>query len=308
MKPYDFLLYFFVYGFLGWCVEVAFAAFKTKGFVNRGFLNGPVCPIYGIGVSVVIGFLTPLKFNPLLLYLASVILVTLLEGITGWGMDIIFHHKWWDYSGMPFNIGGYVCLLFSVLWGIACVLIVYLIHPPIAGLLSLLPVWLGWSIIAILGTALLADCYVTSAAIFKFNRHLARMEKIAEELHEISDQIGADIFEHTIRTIEHGELAQEKFKESKQKLEESRQRLDASRQKLEEAKQRLESESRQRLDTISDELLERIRNLKSNYRELEDSPNLIIRRLINAFPRLESKNHKQQLDNLKNKLKKHIKH
>ena len=126
---YYLILYFFVYGFLGWCTEVAFAACKERKFVNRGFLNGPICPIYGIGVGIVVQFLTPYKENLVLLYIASVVMVTALEWVTGFILEKIFHNKWWDYSKMPLNLNGYVCLLFSLIWGAACVLIVDFIHP-----------------------------------------------------------------------------------------------------------------------------------------------------------------------------------
>lgn len=118
MSIYYSILYFFVYGFLGWCTEVIFAAFKQHRFVNRGFLNGPICPIYGVGVTLVIACLEAFQSNLLLLYISSVILVTVLEGVTGWAMDKLFHNKWWDYSKLPFNIGGYVCLLFSLIWAL----------------------------------------------------------------------------------------------------------------------------------------------------------------------------------------------
>ena len=78
MEIYYFILYFFTYGFFGWCTEVAFAAFKQGKFVNRGFLNGPICPIYGVGVSVVVSFLTPLEESLILLYTASAIVFLLL--------------------------------------------------------------------------------------------------------------------------------------------------------------------------------------------------------------------------------------
>ena len=129
MQIYYLMLYFFVYGFLGWCTEVAYATTKQRKFVNRGFLNGPICPIYGVGVTVVVYFLTPYKDNLILLYALSTVLVTVLEGLTGYLMDKIFHHKWWDYTNQPLNIGGYVCLIFSLVWGVACVLIVRVIHP-----------------------------------------------------------------------------------------------------------------------------------------------------------------------------------
>ena len=126
---YYFALSFFVYGFLGWCTEVAYAAVKQGKFVNRGFLNGPICPVYGIGVGVVVQFLTPVENNLVLLYISSTILVTAIEGITGFLLEKIFHNKWWDYSDQPLNIGGYVCVLFSLIWGVFCVLIVKVIHP-----------------------------------------------------------------------------------------------------------------------------------------------------------------------------------
>lgn len=107
---YYFALSFFVYGFLGWCTEVAYAAVKQGKFVNRGFLNGPICPVYGIGVGVVVQFLTPVENNLVLLYISSTILVTAIEGITGFLLEKIFHNKWWDYSDQPLNIGGYVRL------------------------------------------------------------------------------------------------------------------------------------------------------------------------------------------------------
>lgn len=317
MELYDFFLYFFFYGFSGWCAEVAFAACKTGKFVNRGFLNGPICPIYGIGVSIVIAFLTPFKSNFILLYLASVILVTLLEGITGWGMDVIFHHKWWDYSNMPLNIGGYVCLLFSVLWGIACVLIVYFIHPPITKLTSFLPVWLGWSFIAILGMILLIDLYVTTTAIFKFNRQLESMEKIAAELHKISDHIGEDIYERTIQAMEYQESIQEniqvKVEDIQEKMEDIQEKMEDSKQKLEDARQKLEDalptceSSVQYLSEISDELREHILDLTTRYRTLRISSNPVSRRLMKAFPQLESKNYKEQLQTIKTELKNEIK-
>ena len=87
MSVYFILLYFFVYGFLGWCTEVAFAGVKEGKFVNRGFLNGPICPIYGVGVAVVVSCLDGLKDNLILLYISSVVLVTALEWFTGFILD-----------------------------------------------------------------------------------------------------------------------------------------------------------------------------------------------------------------------------
>lgn len=265
MDIYYYTLYFFIYGFLGWCTEVAYAAVKTGKFVNRGFLNGPICPIYGVGVTIVIGLLTPYKSNLLMLYVFSVILVTLLEGLTGWAMDKIFHNKWWDYSKQPLNIGGYVCLLFSLVWGIACVLIVDFINPLIYDLLTFIPQTVGIIAIVILGLATLADVYVTASAIFKFNKRLESMEKIAAELHDLSDQLGEDIYEAV--------AAAEEKKEHRQEISQE----------------------------VSEELRSHIAELKTRYGELGTKASGINRRLVKAFPKMESRKHKAQLEEFKKK-------
>lgn len=321
MNIYYILLYFFVYGFLGWCTEVGYAAVKEHKFVNRGFLNGPVCPIYGIGVTIVIAFLTPYKGNMIVLYLSSVILVTLLEGLTGWAMDKIFHNKWWDYSKQPLNIGGYVCLLFSLIWGAACVLIMDFIHPLIHNVLTLLPHTLGIILIAILGTATFADLYVTASAIFKFNKRLASMEKIAGELHEISDQIGEEIYEKVVFAMEKQEVSRQKLDEAASDIKAKTQEAAAEwkektmeaavewKEKTQEAAmdwkektQEATAEWLEKTQDVSEEMRNRISELKARYQELGSKTPKISRRLVKAFPKMESRSYKLQLDELRKRL------
>lgn len=274
MSIYYSILYFFVYGFLGWCTEVIFAAFKQHRFVNRGFLNGPICPIYGVGVTLVIACLEAFQSNLLLLYISSVILVTVLEGVTGWAMDKLFHSKWWDYSKLPFNIGGYVCLLFSLIWGVACVFIVYFVHPLIHQVLSLIPHTAGIALIAILGIALLSDMIVTTSAIVKFNQYLELLKHITDELHAISNQIGAELYQNVMHVLD---------------MQES------SRQKLDDVK--LE---------VSEEIRMQIVELKTRAQNLGEKVPKPARRLLKAFPKLESRNYKAQLELFRKKLEQHL--
>ena len=274
MSIYYSILYFFVYGFLGWCTEVIFAAFKQHRFVNRGFLNGPICPIYGVGVTLVIACLEAFQSNLLLLYISSVILVTVLEGVTGWAMDKLFHNKWWDYSKLPFNIGGYVCLLFSLIWGVACVFIVYFVHPLIHQVLSLIPHTAGIALIAILGIALLSDMIVTTSAIVKFNQYLELLKHITDELHAISNQIGAELYQNVMHVLD---------------MQES------SRQKLDDVK--LE---------VSEEIRMQIVELKTRAQNLGEKVPKPARRLLKAFPKLESRNYKAQLELFRTKLEQHL--
>ena len=274
MSIYYSILYFFVYGFLGWCTEVIFAAFKQHRFVNRGFLNGPICPIYGVGVTLVIACLEAFQSNLLLLYISSVILVTVLEGVTGWAMDKLFHNKWWDYSKLPFNIGGYVCLLFSLIWGGACVFIVYFVHPLIHQVLSLIQHTAGIALIAILGIALLSDIIVTTSAIVKFNQYLERLKHITDELHAISNQIGSELYQNVMHVLD---------------MQES------SRQKLDDVK--LE---------VSEEIRMQIVELKTRAQNLGEKVPKPARRLLKAFPKLESRNYKAQLELFRQKLEQHL--
>ena len=211
MQTYFFILYFFTYGFFGWCTEVAYAATQQRKFVNRGFLNGPICPVYGIGVGVVVQFLTPFENNLFLLYITSIIVVTVIEGLTGYLMDKLFHHKWWDYTNQPLNIGGYVCLLFSLAWGVACVIIVKVIHPFIHKVLAWIPVKVGIALSVLLGMTLVVDIVVTVSAVLKLNRRLEAMEKIAAELREFSDKVGENIYENVMETMEFQEEAKKQL-------------------------------------------------------------------------------------------------
>lgn len=279
METYRLIVYFFIYGFAGWCVEVAFASVKERKFVNRGFLNGPICPVYGVGVGAVVTLLEPWKEHILLLYVASVVLVTFIEWITGYAMDKIFHHKWWDYSQMPLNIGGYVCLLFSLVWGIACVIIMKVIHPLTEKLTEIIPVPLGMTLCIIFTAVLAADIAVTSAGILKLNKRMDAMEKIAAELHEISDKMGINIHENVMDAVEKLEEKKEEFREKYEDF------YDIG-------------------EDIKGDMRERFDEMKKRYEELAAASTLVSRRLVKAFPKMESRKHREILNELKERLEK----
>lgn len=290
MSFYFVLLSFFTYGFLGWCTEVAFAAVKEQHFVNRGFLNGPICPIYGLGVTSVVFFLSGFKENLVLLYITSVVLVTVLEGITGYLMEKIFHAKWWDYSNMPLNIGGYVCVLFSLIWGIACVLIVDFIHPLIMKLLSMIPIWIGGTFVVGFSIGMTADLYVTASSILKMNKRLAAMQDIAEKLHHLSDEIGENIFENVMEAMENRD---EMMQKSKEFTEETGQRR----------KQLMEDIEQRRKEWMED-IEQHRKELIDKYHEISETIQIKNRRLLKAFPRLDSKRNHEVFYYIKNKFDK----
>lgn len=192
------LFYFSIYAFIGWCLEVAYATLNTGTFVNRGFLNGPVCPIYGFGVIAVIICLDPVKNNLLLLFVFSVILTSLIEYLTGFVLEKVFHNKWWDYSRFPYNINGYICLKFSILWGIACVFVIRIIHPLITNLVNAIPTLLESIVLIIIVLLLLSDFGTTVFTVLKLNIRLAKIEEISIRIRQKSDALGKDISKDTL--------------------------------------------------------------------------------------------------------------
>ena len=182
-------LLFFIYSFLGWCVEVAFVAITARRVENRGFLNGPVCPIYGCGMLGVLAALTPYRDNFILLFIGGFIICTAVELFGGWVLDKIFHMRWWDYTKNKFNIGGYVCLRFSIMWGLGVVAVMKLVHPPIFALVRRLPKIAGIIIISILVTIFAIDMVVTLKNLIGIRKSLGQLDKVADDLNNLGNQI-----------------------------------------------------------------------------------------------------------------------
>ena len=184
---YQTLAYFLIYSCLGWCLEVVYAAVTTGKLVNRGFLNGPVCPIYGFGMVIVLYALTPLVDNTLLLYLGGVILPSALELVGGWALYKLYRTRWWDYSDYPFNIGGYICLEFCLLWGVGTLVVMRIVHPIIAGLVSMVPTLVGVILMCILYAVYATDVVATAIAASTLADTLDTMEKLGDSIHAVSD-------------------------------------------------------------------------------------------------------------------------
>ncbi|WP_041701767.1 putative ABC transporter permease [Gottschalkia acidurici] len=217
---YQYIWFFTIYAFIGWCTEVIYATVNTGKFVNRGFLNGPVCPIYGFGTVILVYFLTPVKDNLIILFLGSVILTSLLEYITGFILEKLFHHKWWDYSGEPFNIQGYICLKFSLLWGLGCILIMKVIHPIINRFVMDIPKFFGYPLVLFILLIFIVDAYVTVVSIYGLNRKLDQLEDITIKIKELSDELGENISGRTHTILEKNEKLKIRFNELRLKQKE----------------------------------------------------------------------------------------
>ena len=136
---YKMIILFTLYSFLGWTCEVLYAYSIHHHFVNRGFLTGPFCTIYGFGFLIIYLVLHKFKSNLCSLFIFSILLTSALELITGWALDTLFHTRYWNYTSYPLNIKGYICFYFSLIWGTGSIIVIKILNPVISFLISLIP-------------------------------------------------------------------------------------------------------------------------------------------------------------------------
>lgn len=334
---YQLLMLFLIYSFLGWCVEVSFVAVTTGRVVNRGFLNGPVCPIYGVGMLGALLLLEPVADNLVLLFFLGMLLCTLVELIGGWILEKAFHTRWWDYTDKPFNLGGYVCLGFSIMWGFAVTFAVRLIHPLIFSLVCWLPHLVGWILIGVLYVLFIIDFVLTLITVIGLRKQLGELERVGQALHTVGDTISDRLGNSALAAdakLESAKIAgQERMAESKEKLElakeSSKEKLElakeSSQKKLEEGKEKLETavensqkklaESKERFaeskEKLGDRISESIQELqqrkqrlearqKELYASLGEGARFGTRRLTGAFPGLREEIRRRLEESKKN--------
>lgn len=297
---YEILCYFVLYSFLGWCTEVAYAAVNSGQFVNRGFLNGPVCPIYGFGVLLVISCLTPLMDNKVLLFLGAVFLTSALEWLTGFTLEKIFHGKWWDYSQMPFNLNGYICLKFSIIWGLACLLIMDLIHPLTRMAVESFPLTAGKVLLALALAVMLADGISTVMTVNKLNKQLTHLNEIGEKLRIISDELGENIYESVATIKEKSEKLRALSEALEEELGKKVDQLEQKAEALEESFERKADQLEQRVEAFREELK---KQWKRAYEEELERGFFGKRRMLKAFPDLRVTINGEHLAKLKEKIK-----
>ena len=151
------IIYFFIYSFLGWVQEILYFLVTERRFRNGGIVIAPLLPIYGIGALSILLFLQPYIHNPLLVFLLSAILASVIEYIGHYAMEKWFHVLLWDYKDKPFNLNGRICLENSLGFGILALFVVYVAHPFIASLVGMIPQKLAVLLAIILGVLFIID-------------------------------------------------------------------------------------------------------------------------------------------------------
>lgn len=132
----ELVLYYLIYAFIGWLLETFYAIGTLGHFVKRGFLYGPLCPIYGWGAVILISCLKKYKYNPLKLFFYSAIIFSIFEYVVGFALEALFSARWWDYAEHFMNLNGRITLSFSFAWGFIALAFIHWIHPLIERLLA----------------------------------------------------------------------------------------------------------------------------------------------------------------------------
>lgn len=177
-EVWQWVLYFFIYCFIGWIWETAYVSLRSGHFENRGFMNGPFLPIYGSGAIIMLFVSLPVKNSVILVFIFGSIAATLLELFTGMAMESLFHVRYWDYSYRKIQYKGHICLVSSIAWGFFSCLLVYFIHKPIEGLVLSIDEGIG-QLIAIIVTICATADFATS---FKTALELKNMLITAEDI------------------------------------------------------------------------------------------------------------------------------
>lgn len=298
MTCYQAACYFLLFSFFGWIAEVIFHAVSLGRIINRGFLNGPVCPVYGFGVLAVLAALDLARRSGLelsgtqgdwqsdvLLFLFGFVLATAVELIAGWLLNVCFHMRWWDYSNRPFNFHGYICLQFSIIWGLGIAMVIRIVMPVLdKGKRLSDPGEYGWIVVAVLYAVYLFDLVVTVATIIGLNKKLEELDKVRASLRIVSDKMSEKIGETSIKTSQdighkrvQAALAKAEFKEA-----------------AAEKQAALKSAAAEKAN-----LLIREKNLAA---DLAGHAVFGTGRLLRAFPRMTSEKYKETLEVLKQKL------
>lgn len=186
---YQLLWFFLVYAFLGWLGETALAAARKGRLINRGFLSAPFSPVYGLASVLFALFLPELREDPIFLFLLGMILATALELATGVFLERIFRQKWWDYSDERWNFQGYICLKYSLIWGVLAVLSLFVFNPLLTRLIALIPRPLGNLLLIILFILLTVDFLGSWAALVQLNGALKEPTEISRRWKRISNAL-----------------------------------------------------------------------------------------------------------------------
>lgn len=289
----DIALFFLVYAVIGWITEVVYQAVSKGIVVNRGFLNGPICPIYGFGSLFVILLVKALGLDhssftaDSQVFLLGMMLSTMLELIGGFALLKIFHARWWDYSSKPFNYHGYICLEFSIIWGFGILIVVRRIQPFVETVFGgLATSTVGIILLVIAYIAFISDFAVSVLIILGLNKRIKMLDDMKKSMTEFSDSLSNRIGDDVIN---------------------AKEKVDAYRAESTSFEAEIRDAAADRRAEVAKELADMKRDYElareEFYKKMRKTKFLGTGRILKSYPDLRIVDHSKIVDKIKENLK-----
>lgn len=183
------LLFFFLYSFFGWIWESCYVSLREHRWVNRGFMHGPMLPLYGSGAVSVLIITLPVRDNLPLVFIMGMIGATLLEFFTGMVMESLFHVRYWDYSHLKFNVKGYICPVASLCWGVFSIMMVKVVHIPIEEVILKIPMAIADGLAFVLTVVAAVDFTQSFNEAMDMKKMLAQLDETKVQIRKLQERI-----------------------------------------------------------------------------------------------------------------------
>ncbi|MBQ4104675.1 MAG: putative ABC transporter permease [Clostridia bacterium] len=228
MTIYDYFIYFYLYSFVGWFFESCYCSLRPKKWINRGFLRGPFCPIYGVGALTILICLLPFRsmtsndyVNELLIFVVGMVVCDLVEYFTSFVMEKAFNARWWDYSTQPFNLHGRICLTHTLYWGTCSCLFLYVLHPLVdVYFVSQVNIESRKTLVYIITTVFVIDVINTIINALGLREYFVKFKELSDDIVEFTNIVIAATGDSI------GEFSDERRAEFAKKLNEFKLRKD----------------------------------------------------------------------------------
>ena len=266
------VLFFFIYSFIGWVWESCYVSVRKRRWVNRGFMHGPMLPLYGSGAIVVLVRTIGVRENAALIFLLGMMAATVLEYFTGAAMERLFHVRYWDYSNQKLNLHGYICVTSSLCWGFFSVLLVRVVHVPVETAVLRIPLTVSEGAALVLSVAAAVDLTQSFNEAMDLKRILSQLEESREQIRKLQEKLkvaAEDAKEDYLRYSE--ERSRKRLSRKAAYLERIDMKRQERRRQLEELSQRAEQLLREEIpsrvgDLIGEERREELSALLQNIR------------------------------------------
>ena len=293
------LFVFYAYCFLGWCFESTVVSVQQRRFVNRGFLRGPMLPIYGFGATILLHVSLPLYDRPVELFLASMVAATVFEYVVGVLMETLFKVKYWDYSTHRFQFQGRICLQSSLCWGFLGLILARAIHPPVEAIVVWLPFWALIVVDVLLSAAFIGDVAVSVRTALDLARVLEELDKLREQGAELREQLSETALVQLTKLSYRVDEARGEWSE---KMDEAREQIT---ERVDEAREQLTERvggARGQLSDAKEQILARLDEVQRRFDERAEALGRTRKSMLRGNPTARS----ARYDAVLQRLKKHM--